>query len=82
MSFQREHRYIVLKISDIEKSLSHEDRSRLVEILNTIERKRQAANIPIREYVVTESTWSCYKEVWKLIQKEWEQQNELEQGKA
>lgn len=55
--FKREERYIVIKLSDLNK-----DQKTLVT------HGLKANNIPTRECVVVEKHWPIYDAVWKLIE--------------
>lgn len=68
MTFEKENRYHVLKITDVNKALSHDDIVRLDEIMRKISTYRHACNkIPL-ECVVVESDWSIYEDVWALVE--------------
>ena len=58
--FKREHRYFVFKIKDIEAARSEMP---IKEILESISRE-----LPDRQYVVVESDWPEYEQVWGMIE--------------
>jgi len=55
----REDRYIVLKISDINKALSFEQEADFFDLVFTIGQ---------REAVVVEEDWPIYEATWSLIE--------------
>lgn len=64
--FQREQRYIVLKLKDLNQYATDEQRYQLEKLCNAIasqmpEKARQ------RKYVVVEDDWAEYEVVWKMI---------------
>lgn len=61
MSFKRETRYLVLKLTDLEK-LPEDSLSELNYWLEA-----NLSKLPIRECVVVESDWPEYNIVWAMI---------------
>lgn len=70
MTFQREHRYVVLKIKDIDNALELWERDQLINICNKILAYRESTDRDPLECAVVESDWACYDEVWNLIEQE------------
>lgn len=68
MSFQRENRYFVLKVTDIKSFLSEEELDNLHDIAATIDKARKAQGKDTLECVLIESGWPEYEIVWKMIQ--------------
>lgn len=56
--FEREERYIVIKLSDIQE-----------EVYSQIEEIIENNCIELRECVVVESDWPIYEKVWKMIER-------------
>ena len=69
--FEREERYVVIKISDIEHVLSSVDQARLGGYLCDIQRHRVArgASGDIEAVVITKNM-ACYDAAWKLVEDE------------
>ncbi len=69
--FIREDRYFVLKYKDM-LELTNYDNMRVMNSLNLASRimTEYCPKSTNREYAVVESDWSCYEDVWKLIEKE------------
>lgn len=65
---KRETRYIVLKISDVEKHLADEDKSLLAELSTKVALGRENKGKPPLDCVVVESDWPEYEPVWKMIE--------------
>lgn len=65
--FKREARYVVLKISDIEKHLSEEGQRSLDAICSVIAAGRVADGKPLLEAVVVEQDWPEYEPTWAAI---------------
>lgn len=67
----RENRYLVLKLSDIDKYLNQEDRATLSRICRDIRISRSTANrVADITCVVVEEDWPMYEDTWKAIE-EW-----------
>lgn len=66
--FKREERYIVFKLSDVERYLTDADRSHLAMMKNEIDTGRDCANKPPLDCVVVESDWPEYEPTWKAIE--------------
>lgn len=71
--FSREERYLVFKISDLERYAPPDAQSKLLDLLKQLHIKKCADGKTPTSCCVVESDWSIYEEVWKLIQKEYEQ---------
>lgn len=65
---EREERYIVIKISDIETSLTEQEHWQLRNILRKADDYRKELNKPTLECVVVEHDWPEYERVWKMIE--------------
>ncbi len=66
---KRETRYVVLKLSDIEKYVSAEYKDRLTTICNSIIRGRDKDNKQELDCVVVEHDWPEYEPTWQAIEK-------------
>lgn len=66
--FEREHRYLVLKISDINAICTDEIKGRLEDIALMVERGRAYQGKPSLTCVVVESDWPEYEPTWKAIE--------------
>jgi len=66
--FNREQRYIVLKIKDIEEFLTEENKIKLSEICYIINDARIDEGLPTLETVVIESDWPMYDKIWEKIE--------------
>lgn len=62
--FERENRYIVLKIKDLERL----NPVLLEELTGTLSAIANLTTMPQREYVVIESDWPEYEPVWKMLE--------------
>lgn len=69
MTFERESRYWVYKLSDI-RELSIESKNALLRISAEIAQIRNAKNKQEIECVVVEHDWLCYDYVWGLVEEE------------
>ena len=66
--FTREDRYIVFKLSDVERYLTDADRAYLAMIKNEIDAGRDCANKPPFKGLIVESDWPEYEPTWKAIE--------------
>ena len=66
--FTREERYIVFKLSDVERYLTAADRSYLAMMKNEIDAGRDCANKPPFKGLIVESDWPEYEPTWKAIE--------------
>lgn len=66
--FKREERYIVFKLSDVERYLTDADRSHLAMMKNEIDAGRDCANKPPFKGLIVESNWPEYEPTWKAIE--------------
>lgn len=65
---EREERYVVLKIKDIEHFLSTSQKDDLHDIRGTIDAYRRMTKKGELKTVVVESDWPEYERVWKMIE--------------
>ena len=66
--FKREERYIVFKLSDVERYLTDADRAYLAMMKNEIDAGRDCANKPPFKGLIVESDWPEYEPTWKAIE--------------
>ena len=66
--FTREDRYIVFKLSDVERYLTDADRTYLAMMKNEIDAGRDCANKPPFKGLIVESDWPEYEPTWKAIE--------------
>ena len=66
--FKREERYIVFKLSDVERYLTAADRSYLAMMKNEIDAGRDCANKPPFKGLIVESDWPEYEPTWRAIE--------------
>ena len=66
--FTREERYIVFKLSDVERYLTAADRSYLAMMKNEIDAGRDCANKPPFKGLIVESDWPEYEPTWRAIE--------------
>ena len=66
--FTREERYIVFKLSDVERYLTDADRSHLAMMKNEIDAGRDCANKPPFKGLIVESDWPEYEPTWRAIE--------------
>ena len=66
--FKREERYIVFKLSDVERYLTDADRTHLAMMKNEIDAGRACANKPPFKGLIVESDWPEYEPTWKAIE--------------
>lgn len=66
--FKREHRYVVIKISDMNAYLDVEEIEQLETICEKIRTIRERAGRKPMECVVVESDWPEYEPTWKAIE--------------
>lgn len=65
--FEREERYIVFKLSDVERYLTYKDRAHLATMKSEIDAGRDCANKPPFKGLIVESDWPEYEPTWKAI---------------
>jgi hypothetical protein len=65
--FTREDRYIVFKLSDVERYLTDADRAHLAMMKNEIDAGRDCANKPPFKGLIVESDWPEYERTWRAI---------------
>jgi hypothetical protein len=68
MTFKRENRYHVLKVSDAETSFTHDEKVIMQELLEKLDRHRKERNKKPLTCVVIESDWPEYESAWKMIE--------------
>ena len=68
MTFEREVRYVVLKITDIQDALTPDEKSALIQIEETVERHREQRGKPPLVCAVVEADWPEYEPIWKAIE--------------
>ena len=66
--FTREERYIVFKVSDIERYLTDADRSHLAMMKHEIDAGRDCTNKPPFKGLIVEADWPEYEPTWKAIE--------------
>ena len=66
--FKQEDRYIVFKLSDVERYLTDADRAHLAMMKNEIDAGRDCANKPPFKGLIVESDWPEYEPTWKAIE--------------
>ena len=66
---ERENRYMVLKLSDIEKYLSDDEKQKLCAVDSEINFRRQQDDRGLLNAVVVERDWPEYEQTWRAIEK-------------
>lgn len=66
--FKRKERYIVFKLSDVERYLTDADKSYLEMMKNEIDAGRDCANKPPFKGLIVESDWPEYEPTWRAIE--------------
>lgn len=66
--FVREERYIVFKISDVERYLTDKDRANITMMKMEIDAGRDCANKPPFKGLIVEADWPEYEPTWKAIE--------------
>ena len=66
--FEREQRYVVLKVKDVMQRLSEKDILTLARILDEIDAYRKSIGKKSLECVVIESDWPEYEPTWRTIE--------------
>ena len=66
--FKREDRYIVFKLSDVERYLTDADRAHLAMMKNEIDAGRDCANKPPFKGLIAKSAWPEYEPTWQAIE--------------
>ena len=66
--FMREERYIVFKISDVERYLTDKDRANITMMKMEIDAGRDCANKPPFKGLIVEADWPEYEPTWKAIE--------------
>lgn len=68
MTFQRENRYIVLKVSDYNQCLTDKEAIELSNIVYKVDAYRRKQGKDILQTVVVERDWPEYEPVWQMIE--------------
>lgn len=71
--FERECRYLVAKIKDIDAALSADKQAEFAALHEKISQHRIEMGKPVLECVVIENDWPEYDDVWRSIQNRVEQ---------
>ena len=66
--FMREERYIVFKMSDVERYLTDKDRANITMMKMEIDAGRDCANKPPFKGLIVEADWPEYEPTWKAIE--------------
>lgn len=66
--FTREERYIVFKMSDVERYLTDKDRANITMMKMEIDAGRDCANKPPFKGLIVEADWPEYEPTWKAIE--------------
>ena len=66
--FKREERYIVFKLSDVEKDFFPSEISQLLRLYETQQSMRKQSGKPPLDCVVVESDWPEYEPTWNAIE--------------
>ena len=66
--FEREERYIVFKLSDVEEHFTPGERQQLARLVEVQRVGRSEAGKPPLECVVVEADWPEYEPTWKAIE--------------
>ena len=66
--FNRETRYLVFKLADIESALDDRQKGMLDGLSRIVDSSRIARGKKSLNAVVVESDWPCYDQVWALVE--------------
>lgn len=66
--FTREDRYIVFKLSDVERYLTDKDRANIAMMKMEIDAGRDCANKPPFKGLIVEADWPEYEPTWRAIE--------------
>lgn len=77
--FQREERYLVMKLKDIENALTEAEKDVLSNLSHKVHNHRNAKGKSWLTCVVVENTWPEYGVVWQMIEA---RVTDFEQGKG
>jgi len=73
---KRENKYLIIKHEDVNKYLTQEEKSILLDIATTVALGRADDGKEVfKEYVVVAEDWPMYEDTWKAIE-EWVDGNE------
>lgn len=73
--FKRENRYLVLKMKDLDRCLSSEQKANLNSIVYAHDSSRELHGKNDLKCVVVEHDWPEYEPVWEMIEKRVEKLN-------
>jgi hypothetical protein len=68
---QREKRYIVLKMRDVDAALTEEQREQLDLLCDVVDIHRHERGADDLKCVVVEQDWPEYETVWQMIERGW-----------
>lgn len=68
---QKEYRYVVFKLKDMEACFNARDYSMLDQLSCKLVDYRRNSGKSDLEAVVIESDWKCYGDAWSLVEKEY-----------
>ena len=66
--FEREERYIVFKLSDVEEHFTPGEKQQLARLVEVQRAGREEAGKPLLRCVVVEADWPEYEPTWKAIE--------------
>ena len=66
--FEREERYIVFKLSDVEEHFTPGEKQQLARLVEVQRVGREEAGKPLLKCVVIEKDWAEYEPTWKAIE--------------
>ena len=66
--FNREERYIVFKLSDVEEHFTPGEKQQLARLVEVQRAGREEAGKPLLRCVVVESDWPEYESTWRAIE--------------
>lgn len=69
ISFEKKTKYWVAKLSDVDSTLSDEEKGELDRLLGKVAAHREATGKAPLECVVVESDWPNYAETWASIER-------------
>ncbi len=67
MRFEREWRYVILKVDDILKALNRAEGQQLADLMQKVDDWRTTNGKPLLEAVCVEQDWPEYELVWEMI---------------
>ena len=66
--FEREERYLVFRLADVEKDFFPSEISQLLRLYETQQNRRKQRGKPPLECVVVEADWPEYEPMWRAIE--------------